>query len=86
MSERSMSSVMGNTFLIILLIGAMLATLFALIRGVIVFLKTTEEDLKNAGSGPSISSQKQNKAMMHRVMFQALAILLAVILLFAARG
>ena len=77
---------MGNTFLIILLVVAMLATVVALVRGVIAFLRTTEEDLKNGGTGPSASSVKQNRAMMHRVMFQALAILLVVILLFAARG
>ncbi len=77
---------MGNTVLILLLVVAMLATVVALVRGVIAFLRTTEEDLKNGGAGPSASSVKQNRAMMHRVMFQALAILLVVILLFAARG
>jgi Hypoxia induced protein conserved region len=77
---------MGNTVLILLLVVAMLATVVALVRGVIAFLRTTEEDLKNGGTGPSASSVKQNRAMMHRVMFQALAILLVVILLFAARG
>ena len=77
---------MGNTVLILLLVVAMLATVVALVRGVIAFLRTTEEDLKTGGTGPSASSVKQNRAMMHRVMFQALAILLVVILLFAARG
>ena len=77
---------MGNTVLILLLVVAMLATVVALVRGVIAFLRTTEEDLKNGGTGPSASSVKQTRAMMHRVMFQALAILLVVILLFAARG
>ena len=52
----------------------------------IAFLKTTEEDLKNDGTGPSASSVKQNKAMMQRVIFQAVAILVVVIMLFAARG
>ena len=77
---------MGNIVFILLLVAAMLATVYALVRGIIAFLRTTEEDLKNMGDGPSESSRKQNKAMMHRVMFQALAILLVVILLFAARG
>lgn len=75
-----------NTVLLLFLIAAMIATVVALIRGVIAFLKTTEEDLKNAGEGPSVSSQKQNKAMMQRVMFQALAIVIVVVMLFAARG
>jgi hypothetical protein len=77
---------MGNTALILLLVAAMLATLVALIRGVVAFLRTTEEDLKNGGTGPSASSVKQNRAMMQRVMFQAVAIIIVVIMLFAARG
>lgn len=77
---------MGNTVLILILVAAMIATLFALIRGIVAFLRTTEEELKNTGSGPSVSSQKQNKAMMQRVIFQAVAILIVVIMLFAARG
>lgn len=77
---------MGNTVLIIVLIAAMLATVFALVRGVVAFLKTTEEDLKSTSTGPSASSLKQNKAMMQRVIFQAVAIIIVVILLFSARG
>lgn len=77
---------MGNTFLILLLVAAMIATIVALVRGVVAFLKTTEEDLKNDGTGPSVSSVKQNKAMMQRVIFQALAILIVVVILMASRG
>lgn len=77
---------MGNTFLILLLVAAMIATVVALVRGVVAFLKTTEADLKNDGTGPSASSVKQNKAMMQRVIFQALAILIVVIILMASRG
>lgn len=77
---------MGNTFLILLLVAAMIATVFALVRGVVAFLKTTEEDLKSDAVGPSASSAKQNKAMMHRVIFQAVAILIVVVLLMGSRG
>ncbi len=77
---------MGNTFLILILIAAMLATVVALVRGVVAFLKTTEADLKGDGVGPSASSVKQNKAMMQRVIFQALAILIVVVILMASRG
>lgn len=77
---------MGNTFLILLLVAAMIATVVALVHGVVAFLKTTEEDLKADGVGPSASSVKQNKAMMHRVIFQALAILIVVVLLASSRG
>ena len=39
-------------FLILLLIAAMIATVVALVRGIITFLRVTEADLKG-GNGPS---------------------------------
>ncbi len=77
---------MGNAFFIILLILAMLGALFMLVRGIVTFLKTTEEDLKSDGVGPSQSSLRQNKAMMGRVMFQAVAILVVALLLLMNSG
>ena len=77
---------MGNAFFIILLIAAMLGALFMLVRGIVTFLKTTEEDLKSDGVGPSQSSLRQNKAMMGRVMFQAVAILIVALLLLTNNG
>lgn len=70
-----------NAFLILLLIAAMGATLFMLVKGIVTFLKTTEEELKSGESGPSASGLKQNKAMMGRIMFQALAVLIIALLL-----
>jgi hypothetical protein len=70
-------------FLAILLIAAMIATVVALVRGIVVFLKTTEEELKN-GTGPSASALKSNKMMQYRILFQALAVLIVVVILFAA--
>ncbi len=72
-----------NVFLTILLLLAMGATLFMLIKGIVTFLRTTEEDLKSGQNGPSASSLKQNKAMFGRILFQALAIIIIVILLMA---
>ena len=72
---------MANIFLVILIIAAAIGALVMLIRGIIAFLKTTEEDLKSGEAGPSASSLKQNKMMSARIMFQALAILLVAILL-----
>ena len=77
---------MGNAFFIILLIIAMLGAVFMLVRGIVTFLKTTEEDLKSDGVGPSQSSLRQNKAMMGRVMFQAFAILIVALLLLMNSG
>ena len=74
-----------HILLIVLLIAAMLATLGALVRGVVIFLKTTEEDLKSGAAGPSVSGVRQNKAMRMRIMFQALAVLIVVVLLLASK-
>jgi Hypoxia induced protein conserved region len=72
-----------NTFLVLLIAAAAIAALVSLVRGIIAFLKTTEEELKSGSEGPSASSLKQNKMMFARIWFQALAILLCVILLLA---
>ena len=74
-----------TNFLALLLIAAMIATLVMLVRGVVAFLKTTEADLKADGSGPSASGVKQNKAMQGRIFFQAIAVLIAALLMMLAR-
>ncbi|MDB5702714.1 MAG: twin transrane helix small protein [Sphingomonadales bacterium] len=74
-----------NTFLVILIALAMAGALVALIRGIIVFLRTTEADLRAGPDGPSVSSQQQNKMMSARVGFQAVAVLLVVLLLLLSR-
>jgi len=73
-----------NTLLVILLVLAMIGTLVALVRGVIALLRTKEAELMGTG-GPSRSGIQQNKAMRARIMFQALAILIVVVLLLARR-
>jgi hypothetical protein len=75
---------MGNAIIIILLVLAMIGALVMLVRGIVSFLKTTEADLK--GEGPSQSSLRQNKAMMGRITFQALAILIVAVLLLVNSG
>jgi Hypoxia induced protein conserved region len=72
---------MANTFLVILIALAAIAALVSLIRGIVAFLQTTEAELKSGATGPSASSQKQNKMMFARIGFQALAVALCVILL-----
>ncbi|CAN5240219.1 hypothetical protein BH09PSE3_BH09PSE3_13300 [soil metagenome] len=74
-----------STFLIILIVLAMAATLFALVRGIVIFLKTTEADLKAGPDGPSVSSRQQNKMMSARIAFQAVAVILVVLLLLMSR-
>lgn len=74
-----------TTFLWILMIAAALAALVMLIRGIVTFLKTTEEDLKSGNGGPSASGLRQNRMMMGRIFFQALAVFIAAILMLLMR-
>jgi len=70
-----------TVILTLILVGFMLATLYALVRGIIAFLQTTEADLKNPNAGPSQSAIKQNKAMMMRIIFQGVAVFIVVLML-----
>ena len=74
-----------STILIILIALAALAAVVALVRGLVVFLKTTEADLKAGPDGPSLSAQRSNKMMMARVGFQAAAVLLVALLILLQR-
>ncbi|CAM3121759.1 HIG1 domain-containing protein [Sphingomonas antarctica] len=74
-----------NAFLIILIVLLAAGAVFALVRGIVAFLKTTEEDLKSQGNGPSASGLRQNKMMFARIGFQAAAILVVVVLLLLNR-
>ena len=60
------------------------ATVFALLRGITQSLKTSHEDL--TGPGPNMSGHRQNKAMQMRIFFQAIAILIIVLLLMLGSG
>ena len=70
----------------ILLVLAFIGAVAMLVRGIIAFLKTTEADLKSDGTGPSASGLKQNKMMQGRVAFQALAIVIVVLMLALSRS
>lgn len=70
-----------NTILVIALILAMAATLFALVRGIIAFLQASKEELNAPDGTPSASGLKQNKMMINRILFQAAAVIIVAILL-----
>ena len=61
--------------LAILLIGAMAATAYVLIRGVIAM-----------ASGKDLSGEAQQGWMRKRVLFQGVAIIIVIIILMLARG
>jgi hypothetical protein len=62
-----------NTALIILLVVAMAATAYVLVRGVIAM-----------ASGTDISGERQQNFMRKRVLFQAVAIIIVMLLLIMA--
>lgn len=64
-------------FLILVIIAAAIAVLVALVRGLVIFLKQTEEDLKGDGKA---SGMRQNTMMVRRIQFQAAAVLVAALL------
>ena len=67
-----------NTFLVILLVLAMGATAYVLVRGVMTMAQ-----------GKELSSEQQQQWMRKRVQFQAIAIVLVILILLAggmARG
>jgi len=70
-----------NTFLSLLLVAAMIATVVALVRGIVTFLQESTAQVKG-GDGPSPMALKSNRMMQMRIFFQALAILIVVLILF----
>jgi hypothetical protein len=72
-----------NIVFLLAILAAMIATVVALVRGIVAFLKTTEADLK--GGGISQSGLKQNRMMRMRIAFQAIAVILIVLLLILSR-
>ena len=75
-----------STFLTLLLVAAMIAVVVVLVRGLVVFLLGARQDLRDgtANDAVSASSIKSNKMMQYRVMFQAIAIFLVVLLMWLA--
>ena len=71
-----------NTFLVILLVAVMVMVVISLVRGVVAFLQSTKVDLQTGEQVDATEMQmKQNKAMMARVKWQAVAIVIIAILL-----
>ncbi len=73
-----------NIFFILLIVVLAVMVVVSLVRGLIAFLRMTEEDLKSEGVGKS--HQMQNKMMFNRVKYQALAIVAIVVMLMVTGG
>jgi len=75
-----------TTFLVIVLVVLMALVVYSLVRGIVAFLKSTKLDLeRDEGAGASEMQMLQNKMMFARIKYQALAVLVVVILLAATR-
>lgn len=73
-----------QTFLFVCVILCAIGALAALVRGIVIFLQTTEQDLK--GTGPVASGLRQNKMMWRRIQFQGLAIVFVMLFLLLSRA
>lgn len=73
-----------QTFLFVLIILAAIGAVVSVVRGVLVMLRTSREDL--TGGGVSQSGLQQNRMMWRRIQFQAAAVVFVIILLMMTRG
>jgi mannose/fructose/N-acetylgalactosamine-specific phosphotransferase system component IIC len=73
-----------KTVLVIALILAMAGVVVSLVRGVIAFLQSHRADIDAGGDRQKEMQLLQNRMMMNRIKFQALAILVVIVLLAVA--
>ena len=72
--------------LIPLLLIFMGLAVYSLVRGIVAFLNSTKQDLDYEGEGASPSQLQRNKMMFNRIKYQALAIVVVMILLAVTGG
>jgi len=74
------------TVITILIVLAMVAVVVALVRGLIAFLRTSSENVRGPDAGGTTTDMHavQNKMMFARVKYQAIAVILLVLLGIAA--
>lgn len=70
-----------HTFLIILLVVAMLFVVVSLVRGIVAFLQSHRADIDAGGERQKEMQLKQNRMMMNRILFQAAAIAIVFLIL-----
>jgi hypothetical protein len=70
-----------NTFLVVLLILAMIWVVVSLLRGIVAFLQSTKLDLESGDERVKEMQLRQNRMMFARIKYQALAIVVVTVLL-----
>ena len=74
-----------NTVLVIVIAGLAIMVVVSLVRGIVAFLQTTKLDLESDGDRIAEMQLRQNRMMMARIKYQALAIVVVAILLMINR-
>jgi hypothetical protein len=70
-----------NTFLVVLLILAMIWVVISLVRGIVAFMQSTKLDLESGDERVKEMQLRQNKMMFARIKYQAIAIVVVTVLL-----
>ncbi len=73
-----------NYVLIVMSVVAAGAVVFALVRGLIAFANMEPDNVD--GDGITASHKKQNEMMFARIKYQAIAVVLVIVLLLLAGG
>ena len=72
--------------LILALIALMGMVIVSLVRGIAAFLQSTKEDLERTPEGKATQMQlRQNQMMFARIKYQALAIVVVIVLMMVSR-
>jgi hypothetical protein len=74
-----------NVFLVAVIAVLVVMVVVSLVRGVVAFLQTTKIDLESGGENSKALMEAQNRAMIARVKYQALAIAVVALLLLINR-
>ena len=68
-----------------LIVVLIIMVVVSFVRGIAAFMASTKQDLNRApGDGPSPMQLRQNQMMFSRIKYQALAVLVIVVLLAAS--
>jgi hypothetical protein len=70
-----------STFLVIVLVVLMILVVVSLVRGIVAFLQSHRAEIDAGGERQKDMQLLQNRMMMNRIKFQALAIVVVAILL-----
>lgn len=75
-----------NTLLTIILVILIVLVVVSLVRGIVAFMKSTKIDLETKHGETATDMQlQQNRMMFARIKYQALAVIVVVIILAASR-